>query len=126
MNEQKDNVNVTPGKRIVKLCSTKQDKDSEREYKISVTFDFTGVPTDDVYQYATSYLVINRAQSKFRGMSSSMLEALEKNGYLVKVAEGGRAPADPMTALRRDLGKIESKEDKLKLLEELQAEIEGQ
>ena len=111
-------------KQIVKACKVKTDADAEKQFSIDVTFDFAGVPEEDVYQYAVSYLVINRAQSKFRGMDEKLLAELETKGYVVKVAESGRTPADPMLATKKAFGKITDKKTKLELIAELQASLE--
>jgi hypothetical protein len=111
-------------KKITKACKVKTDADAEKQFSIDVTFDFTGVSEEDVYQYATSYLVINRAQSKFRSMTESVLATLEKEGYVVKVAESGRAPADPARAIKKAFDKITTKEAKLAAIAELQASLE--
>ena len=111
-------------RKITKACKVKTDADAEKQFSIDVTFDFEGVPEEDVYQYATSYLVINRAQSKFRAMSESVLATLAKEGYVVKVAESGRAPADPARAIKKAFDKITTKEAKLAAIAELQASLE--
>ena len=111
-------------KQIVKACKVKTDADAEKQFSIDVTFDFEGVPVEDVYQYAVSYLVINRAQSKFRAMDENLLAELETKGYVVKVAESGRAPADPTRAAKKAFGKITDKKTKLELIAELQASLE--
>ena len=110
-------------RKITKACKVKTDADSERQFSIDITFDYTGVSEDDVYQYATSYLVINRAQSKFRGMSEAMLETLENEGFVVKVAESGRAPADPLAATKKAFAKLGTKEAKLAAIAELEASL---
>ena len=110
-------------RRITKACKVKTDAESERQFSIDVTFDYEGVSEDDVYQYATSYLVINRAQSKFRGMSETMLEALETEGFMVKVAESGRAPADPIAKVKKDFEKLTTREAKLQAIKELEASL---
>jgi lysyl-tRNA synthetase class II len=111
-------------KKVTKACSVKTDAESEREFKINVTFDFKGVNDEDILNYATSHLMIGRAQSKFRNMSDEALEQLEKHGFTVKVAEGGRLPADPGRAVKKSFAKIEDRKAKLELLEQLQAELD--
>jgi len=111
-------------KKITKACKVKTDADAEKQFSIDVTFDFTDVPEDDVYQYAVSYLVINRAQSKFRAMSETALATLEKEGYKIKVVESGRAPADPARAIKKAFDKITTKDAKLAAIAELQASLE--
>ena len=111
-------------RKITKACKVKTDADAEKQFSIDVTFDFEGVPEDDVYQYAVSYLVINRAQSKFRGMDEKLLTELETEGYVVKVAESGRVPADPARAIKKAFDKITTKEAKLAAIAELQASLE--
>ena len=110
-------------RKITKACKVKTDADSERQFSIDVTFDFKGVPEEDVYQYAVSYLVINRAQSKFRVMDEKLLAELETKGFTVKVAESGRAPADPMLATKKAFGKLPTKEAKLQAIKELEASL---
>ena len=111
-------------KQIVKACKVKTDADAEKQFSIDVTFDFEGVLVEDVYQYAVSYLVINRAQSKFRAMDENLLAELETKGYVVKVAESGRAPADPMRATKKAFSKLPTKEAKLQAIAELEASLE--
>jgi hypothetical protein len=113
-------------KKITKACNVKTDADAERTYKIAVTFDFDGVSDEDILTYATSYLMIGRAQAKFRNMSDTALEQCEKNGFIVKVAESGRAPADPARATKKAFGKIEDRKARVKLLEDLQAELDAE
>jgi len=110
-------------RKITKACKVKTDAESERQFSIDVTFDYEGVSEDDVYQYATSYLVINRAQSKFRGMDEKLLAELETNGFTVKVAESGRAPKDPLMATKKAFGKLPTKEAKLAAIRELEASL---
>jgi len=111
-------------RKITKACKVKTDADAEKQFSIDVTFDFTDVPEDDVYQYAVSYLVINRAQSKFRAMSETALATLEKEGYKIKVVESGRAPADPARAIKKAFDKITTKDAKLAAIAELQASLD--
>jgi len=111
-------------KKMTKSCKVKTDADAEREFSISVTFDFEGVEDNDILSYATSHLMIGRAQSKFRTMTESELETLEKHGFIVKVAESGRLPADPTRATKKAFSKIEDRKAKLALLEELQASLD--
>lgn len=112
--------------KITKTCGVKTDAEAEREYKINVTFDFEGVEETDILNYAVSHLMIGRAQAKFRAMTESQLEALEEHGFIVKVAESGRAPADPSRATRKAFSKIADREAKRRLLAELEAELEAE
>lgn len=111
-------------KKITKACSVKTEAESDREFKIAVTFDFEGVADEDILSYATSHLMIGRAQSKFRSMSDAALEQLEKHGFVVKVAESGRLPADPTRATKKAFSKIEDRKARLALLKELQASLD--
>ena len=110
-------------KKTTKACNVKTDAESTREFKIEVTFDFEGVTDEDILAYATSHLMIGRAQAKFRTMTESELEKLETYGYLVKVAESGRLPADPTKATKKAFEKIEDKAAKLALIKELQESL---
>lgn len=111
-------------KKMTKACNVKTDADAERVFKIDVTFDFEGVADEDILSYATSHLMIGRAQAKFRTMTESELETLEKNGFSVKVSESGRLPADPTRAAKKAFSKVADRSTKVKLIEELQAELD--
>jgi len=107
--------------------SFKKDKDAKKVYKVTTEFNFEGVTAEQIAEWATSHLVINR-QRVLRTKADAELSKMELSGDRIMAVEAGKgATVDVAKAFVSKFSTLDRKaqDEYIAMLDELRKQGKG-